>query len=97
MTDSHRCLHEADLGMKVTKLRAERQLERELQKHAEKCMRKNVVLCKPFSRHPYLIIFRLLGMLIGYLHETMPFVVGMVTVAMECLFLMQLPWLVLVE
>ena len=39
MTGTHQCLHEADLAMKVAKLRAERQLEHELQKHTEKCMR----------------------------------------------------------
>ena len=38
MTGSHQCLHEADLGMKMMKLRAERHLEHEMQKHLEKCM-----------------------------------------------------------
>ena len=36
MAGTHRCLHEADLGAKVTKLKAERQLEHEQEKYREK-------------------------------------------------------------
>ena len=38
MAGTHRCLHEADLGMKVTKLRAGKRLKLEQEKYREKCM-----------------------------------------------------------
>lgn len=47
MAVGHQCLHEVDLGTKLAKLRAERQLEHELQKHTQTCMYELAVAREP--------------------------------------------------